>query len=343
MNPNNRTDILPRSLELAEDVIETLAGRSWRLSAVVSAISSQKRVALMRARILVLLIESRCPVGVKPRRRWYVPGGVARLGIDGLRRRWFSRFGVDPPTRRTFQAHIAELERACALVRVPGDWIPCKFDPGRPERRPRYVDTFLLLEEELEAEWWSTEGRRLEEARPDTRCSPAAWRMVFHGWRERAIRGEHLQPTLFEVGGIQAAGIPVPKRTAPAPSLEDPGYAADQIAEIVHRESASPGEIIGTLDRLGIQIVGVNRSRLQRDIFRLRGGLALLALALRRGDTIRKPSGWIVRATGASDRELKLALRSLPDPLEIAPRNHRPNRASEPMDVSQLIQTSLLR
>lgn len=210
------------------DPFEALEGRNRRLACVVEASSRRAHVRRFRSQLLILLLEMSCPPHVRPRRRWYVPGAVARVGASGLRRAWRGFYGEEPMTERTFRSHLTALEQCLAIIRAPGDWLPMLRDPERPERRPRYADTIHVLESDSAALWWAGEGRALLEACPSARFNPDRWREQFQEWRARArFRQAHLQfgdasPSDANASpprGVEGNGGPRPaSSTAPIPS-----------------------------------------------------------------------------------------------------------------------------
>jgi len=285
--------------------LERLASRSRRLADLVEAISRRRDVRDRRAKLLLLLLELRCPASGRPRRPWYVPGAVARLGPSGIWRAWRTRFGEAPPSERTIRSHLGMLERHLAIMRSPGDRLPVLFDDEHPERLPRHPDTIHLLEEDREAEWWAGEGRALLEANPTARLSPSTWRRLFRDWRERASARQLSLPF----------PTPMPE---PAPGASPQPPAAKASLELAQAAVASPaaGGILSALDRAGAELRGPNRRRLARDLPRLRCACALLAVALKRQADrtedrwrVRRRAGWIARAFDeATPAELTSAL-----------------------------------
>lgn len=303
--------------------IDELEARHFRIGAAVRAASRRSDVRELRSKIVLILLAMRCPVGRAPRRRWYVPGGVARLGAEGIRRAWPSFWPGSPPTVRTVRAHLGALESAGVLVRGPGDWL-ASVNPEAPHKRPRYPDTFHILDDEEEAEWWQNTGRALLEKEPSARHSPDRWRMLFGRWRDRLrdeLAGLGPQPML---PGLEALAPPTKKRPpavqATPKEVESSEGIAERLSEVVHRDRVSAGEIVGTLDRCGIHLRGAMRSRMQGNLYRLRGAAALLALALLRGDRVRNRPGWVVSAWNhARDAEVDKALRALEPSTTFAP------------------------
>ena len=292
------------------DPFEYLEARNWRLAKAVEASSRQRRVRRFRSQILLLLLELRCPLGVTPRKRHYVPGAVVRLGIGGIRRLWKARWGEEPMTLRTFQTHVGKLEEACCLVRAPGDWLPCRRDPKHPERRPAHRQTFHLLESDEVAEWWAGPGQQLLEQRPEVQFSIDRWRMVFGNWRRQAAQWalEEASGSLFDTVEDSA---PAPREIS-HPKIDALGL--ERLGEVAHRGTAEASEIVAALDAAGVRVRGPNRLRLQQDLPRLRGAVALLIVALRRGDRIRNAPGWVVRtATRAPVEDLRAAMARTSD------------------------------
>ena len=165
-----------------------LEARSRRLAQAVEACSRRRDVRERRSQIVLIVQAAACPLGCRARRPWYVPGAAARLGARGIARAWRVVWGEEPPTVRTIRSHLGALERACVLVRAPGAWLPAWTDPEHPERRPRYPDSFHLLEDDRAAEWWATIGRRRLEDAPRARQNPGIWARLFGAWRSEAAR-----------------------------------------------------------------------------------------------------------------------------------------------------------
>lgn len=276
------------------DPFAHLEARAPRLANAILATTRRRDVRERRSQLVLLLLALACPVGRRPLKSWYVPGGVARVGAEGIRRAWRAYWGEDPPSLRTVRSYLGELEAAAVLVRSPGDWLPILRAPEHPERRPRYPDTFHLLRSDATAEWWSGPGRLLLERNPATRCSPDAWRTVFQGWRERAGQGE------LELVALIAAGEPQPTR-----GIGSRGKVAPELAEVQVEEAAlitaavrarrGPMVLLGALAEAGCHIHGGNAARLVATPELFEGAALLLARALRRGDRIRNQAGWLVR------------------------------------------------
>ncbi len=277
----------PQSFE-ERNALESLAVRSVRLATIVQAASRRRDVRDLRAKILGLLLALRCPVGSSPARAWYVPGGVARLGISGLARAWRGFYGEEAPTERTLRAHLGTLERACAVVRVPGDWIPTA--PGAP--RLRHPDTILLLEDERDARFWADEGLAVLEREPEARIDPTLWRRLFRGWRDRARDPQ--------------ARLPFPAPEARPDQDTRPAQTTRQDAAAV-REALQAGDdlaLLGALRKVGADPDRSVLFRLLRQSVPLRRAAALFAEELERGTRIRNRPGWIVWAFRAAGGRL---------------------------------------
>jgi len=277
---------------VAPDPLDELAARSHRLATVVSATSRRRDVRETRARVLLLLLELRCPLGRSPRLRWYVPGAVARLGWRGILDRWRERFGEDPPAERTIRGHLGALEGACAIQRQPGDFLPVRRDYLKEGRRPRHPDTLHVLEDERDATWWATTGEALLERNPDARRDPRAWKRLFARWRELARTPE----LPFELPEDPPAVAHAPERVQ-----------AVLVASTARGALAS----LSGLAAAGLRLGARERLELARDPARLAGAAGLLWRALDRGDRVRNPEGWLLRAfRSASSDELAAAARA---------------------------------
>lgn len=279
------------------DSIDLLATRSRRLANVVAAISRRKPVREFRARLLLLLLDMRAPLGKRARHDWYVPGAVARMGVDGLRRAWRGYFGEDPMTERTFRSHLTALENACAIVRAPGDWLWTMVDPAHPERRPRFASTIHVLESERSAAWWATRGKELLAKHPRAKSNPDVWAQRFGDWRVQAAKD---QLELF--AGLDALEIGKEPRDEPDQSAPASAKAATQleaakaIAGALRRRTSDPIELLTALYRAGVHVKGRAQFRTIREPIKLAGAAALLAVALARGDVIRNRAGWLLSA-----------------------------------------------
>lgn len=279
--------------------------------------------------VLLLVRAASCPVGTRPRRAWYVPGASARLGAGGIRRAWRGYFEEDPPTERTIRAHLRVLEDLLALVRSPGDWLPVRT--SSPLHRPRYPDTLHLVETDIEAEWWVRVGGPRLDRDPRAERNPDRWRARFGRWRAEArSSGDASQGSLFDAppGGQEGRGtgvaaiadvlaglLPPGKRMAETrtrPAGELPSATGALALARVVRGGAHALEVLAHLRLAGAQIRGPNYARLAESPARLRGAAALFVHAILRGDRIRSPGGWVVRAFDAAPRaELDAAIARL--------------------------------
>jgi len=185
------------------------------------------------------------------------------------------------------------LESAGVLVKSPGDWLPIPRDPKHPERRPTYAQTFHLLETDEVADWWAADGQKILKLHPNCKTNPDRFRMLLGDWRKRAAKGPSgvVQETLWDDSATISAGDGA--GSGSARSIE---HRVDILREIVCRPNVRPDEIVVSLDRAGLRLRGPNRLKVQRNAGRLRGVAAMAAIAISRGDKIRKPGGWIFRA-----------------------------------------------
>jgi len=308
----------------AIDAIDELARRCRRLADAVEATTRRRDVRDRRAKILLTILGTRCPTSGRPRKSWYVPGAAARLGAEGIQRAWAERWGEEPPSMRTIRAHLGHLEMACAIARSPGDWLPQMRDPEHPERRPRYPDTFHVLESHESAIWWATTGRSRIEANPDSRFNPTRWKALFARWRTEAARAT-TQPELFDGRHPDAAlaatiaeqplegararaprGLPA----RPKPATAAATAAADEIAATCRTKDQSPLDVLAALQRAGVDLQGKMSWAVTGDPARLQAAACMLAIALDRGDQIRNRAGWLVRAFRyAGEAEHRAAVR----------------------------------
>lgn len=297
LNPSRKQALSPNVPATAfADPLGDLAEEAPRLANVVEATSRKRDVRCKRAKILLLLLALACPASAEPSRPWYVPGGVARVGAEGLLRAWQGFFHEPAPSLRSMRTHLGELERGLALVASPGDWMPAARDPEHPERRPRYPQTFHLLVNDETAEWWEREGLELAQKHPETRHNPDAWRRVFRGWRERAARVAR-EPMLpfTDPQSLEERT----QRAAVGGRVEEPARQRDDaraIAKAASEHEQDPLALLSALRKAGVQLSGSKVAvSLAREPRRLAAAARLLARALERGDRIRNRAGWLVR------------------------------------------------
>lgn len=288
--------------------LDELARLAPRLAAVVESCSKRRDVRTARSRILVVLLEARCPRNVAPRRPWYVPGAVARMPIAVQRQAFRQRWGEEPPSERRWRDHLRELERALAIVRAPGDPIPqLRPNPSGEPRAWRYPDTVHLLDDDADAEWWAAQGAFLVAQHPEVRVSAAAWRLHLGDWRER----RPVQLELFALLDRVAARMDVRGNGPPPVRSLDDGRAAAVLAAVATGE----GPARDALERMaaaGVEVRGRMRPILLARPERLRGAAGLLALALRRQRPVRNRTGFIVSVwRSARDAELSAARAAL--------------------------------
>lgn len=273
----------------AVEPLEELAARHHRFAIVVDASSSRRDAKATRARIVLLLLELRCPLAGTPRKRWYVPGAVARVGWRGLSDRWLKRFGEQAPSERALRGHLAQLESACILQRAPGDYLPVRRELVAAGKRPRYPDTFHILAGEAESEWWADAGERILENHPDAKTNPRRWREVLGDWRNWIG-----QPGLPFPRGDGSAEANVPRGT---PCRPTPPTEKQLAARVVAAAGArGPLGVISALHRAGVALEARAASQAARDHARLAGATAMLGAAIARGPKISNPAGWLLRA-----------------------------------------------
>lgn len=233
---------------------------------------------------MLLLLALRCPERGRPLRSWYIPGAVVRLGIAGIRRAWRGFFGEPAPGERTLNRHVAVLERGAALVRAPGAWIPT----GRGARPARWPDTFHVLEDDRDSEWWAREGLELLEEHPEARTNPGSWGRTFRSWKRRAREPQ--------------GRLPFPP-TRPAPTVDAESVVeGPEAARRVLRGLASsePLDLLAALRDVGAAPTGRVLTQVAARLEPLRAAAARLARELGRGTRIRNRAGWLVWAFRAA-------------------------------------------
>ncbi len=292
--------------------LDALSRRSVLLAGLVESASRRRDVRELRARIVLLLLNLRCPLHARPTRSWYVPGAVARLGAEGLLRAWEGFFGEEAPCLRSMRSHLGMLEQSGILRRSPGDWIPGFRDAAHPERRPRWPDTFHVLDGEAATEFWAGPGGRLLELHPEARHSPDAWRKLFGRWREGGLQ---------DVFSFEAPTLPEPARRAAAGSDEAQETRARGVALARGlKRAAGPLEVLSALAGAGVTLKGGLGFKAAGAWPRLRAVGALLARALCRGDRVRNPSAWVARVfEDAAPKELEQARGWIGDEIARSP------------------------
>jgi hypothetical protein len=305
---------VPASLEFAfcgqsadrSSAVDDLARRSVCLAALVEASSRRRDVRDLRARLTLLLLALRCPLSGRPGRPWYIPGAVVRLGAEGLARAWRGYWGEAPPCLRSLRAHLGCLEGAGVLQRAPGEWLPRRRDEAHPERRPRWPDTFHVLDGETATEWWAGHGARLLELYPAARQNPDVWRRLFAGWRRP---GAAAQGVLALAGGAVS-----PRRVAASPDEQSAVRARGVMLARALKRAAGAAAVLEALEVAGAGLRGGASFRGAGAWPRLRSAGAMLARALQRGDRVRNPAGWVWRAfQSAAADELAAARRWIGD------------------------------
>jgi hypothetical protein len=285
--------------------MQELSRRSVLLTALVESASRRRDVRELRAQIVLLLLSLRCPLSGAPLKPWYVPGAVARLGAEGLLRAWRGYFGEDPPCLRSMRSHLGALEQAGILQRGPGDWLPMRRDPAHPERRPRWPDTFHVLDGEAASEFWSGPGARLLELYPAARHSPDLWRKLFSGWRSGA------RQHVLALEGLLGSPESPPRAAANPEDLAASKARGVALGRELVR-ARSPLAVLEALGRAGANLKGAASFRAAGQWRRAQACGGLLARALARGDRIRNPAGWIWRALeDATAQDLAVGARWL--------------------------------
>lgn len=271
----------PKSFQ-GGNALEDLFRRSVRLATVVQATSRRRDVRELRSKIVLLLLALRCPMFGTPAKGWYVKGAVARRGLEGLLRSWAGFWGELAPSLRTLQAHASVLERSCAIVRAPGDWIPTAA--GAP--RLRFPDTIHVLDDERDAAWWADEGLPLLERAPHARIDPTAWRKLFRGWRDRARDPQARLP--FPPAKLR------PDQDQ-RPAAQGPEDAA-VVRAVLDRGRPDLGELLSALREIGAAPDGRVQFQLAADAPALVRAAARLATELANRTRIRNRPGWLVWA-----------------------------------------------
>lgn len=258
----------------------------------MESVSRRKDVREIRARLLLVLLELRCPARCRPRRPWYVPGAVARLGVEGLRRAWRSVLGEEPPCERSVRSHLGLLVKVRALVRSPGDPLE-GVEPG-PRFRPRHPDTLHLLEDEDALLDWLAVAPAVE-ARPEARRDVHLWARLAGRWR--GGRPRQLEFDFAAASGAAMAARPPDGLADRVGDQKPQGEALRRaLGAVLENPAHDALELQRALAASGVVLRGRPSFELAADVGRLRGSASLLALAMARGDAIRNPAAWLVRA-----------------------------------------------
>lgn len=267
--------------------LDLLAARSRRLADLVEAVSRRRDVRELRARLLVLLLELRCPHSGRPKRSWYVPGAVCRMGVEAIRRAWRGYHRTEPPCARTIRAHLGLLEQVRAVVRQPGDWVGLRTEPREGGWRPRHADTIHVLEDEESLEAWVRNGAEVLRSHPEARRNPDAWARLLSGWRRRRPAR---QLGLFD--DLPPEGL----QDRVGEGRADGRALASDLAALPEERRRDALQLLLVARAHGVEARGRPTWALAADRSRLEGGLCLLARALVRGDCVRNRAAWLVRA-----------------------------------------------
>lgn len=294
------------SLSVASSYLDQVGARCRRFGQVLEQCGRRRDFVERQAQVLLLLMAVECPLTGTPRRDWYVRGAVARFGWRSIQRAWEGFFGEQGPTQRTIQEHLRVLEAAGLILRSPGD--PTNW--GDPTK-PAHARTIWLLRSDQEQRWWATAGRERLEQHPEAAVSAAAWRRLFGRWRDEA---QQLGLSFIEGGqgpGEAASSSGGGATVSAHPPLTPSPASLEAIATCI-RERAVGQELLARLRRAGVGLARGRGELLAQNAARLRGAAALLLRALRRGDEIDNPAGWLVHAwKHAPPRERDAAVRAL--------------------------------
>lgn len=305
--------LLPFSEGDRIDPFASLQQRRPRLALAIAATTRRRDTRRRRAQVLLMLLQFKCPLGVTKRRAWYVPGAVARQGADGIESSWVAYWDENPPSMRTIRQHLRCLQDAGTLVAAPGDFLPILRHPEHPEHKPRYPDTFHILETDVEAKWWGEVGMIELANRPKVRHNPEKWAELFGNWRAKARRHSK-NPGILYPENLAADALAGPLDENPAEVSQPLANLVDDakvLEAAVRDKKAHPLELLAAVADIGARIRGGLGFRMTSNGPRLRGAVALLAVALRRGKTIHNRAGWLVNAwRTASADELREAIRS---------------------------------
>ncbi len=286
--------------------LELLAGRSRHLATVVEATSRRGPVRSRRAQLLLLLLRLRCPTDSRPKHSWYVPGAVARLGAEGIRRAWKGFFGEEPPSLRTVRSYLGLLEQACAIVREPGEPMPWHPDPKHPERRPRYPDTFHVVESERASRWWADVGHQRLDELGERRHLSSCWRAMLGDWRSEVSK------TQLELYRLE--------RVDELDEISPAERSTELVASL--RCARGPFDLLAAARAAGAHLGHVASIELAADTSRLAASLAMLAITLQREERgrattrVRSRGRWLLwafrHATPTEHAAALEALRSNP-------------------------------
>ncbi len=272
--------VVPVSIRLEDEDARRLAVRAPRLALLVEASSPRRDVRRARSRLLLTLLALSCPRKGQPRRPWYVPGAVARLGLEGIRRALAAAWAW-APCDRTIRRHLAALEEVLALVRQPGERIAALRRPGRA---PRYPDTLILLDDEREAAFWEGQGADVLRAHPELRTSPEAWERRLGPWRSWARQHQ------LELFAPAPAPLAFPG-LEPAP--RDEGERRRAALELARAVRGPALDLLGALDRAGVHVPARAQLAALGRPEPLRRAAAVYALALSRGAEVRDGWAWV--------------------------------------------------
>lgn len=272
--------IRPAPLADADADLRRLAARSQRLSLLVEASSARADTRRARSRLLLLLLSLACPRDATPSRSWYVPGAVARLSVEGIRRAWARAWRGEPCTR-TLRRHLQALEGVLAIVREPGQRLAHLRRPGRA---PRFPDTIHVLENEAEGLWWEKSGSEVLRRHPELRTSPEAWASRLGAWRSLAHSRQ------LELFAEPRAPLAMPGHELPPTSPAAQAASARLVVQGLRRGGL---ELLEALAAAGAHLPAQAQAEALAGPSRFSRAAALYALALSRGDRIRDGWAWI--------------------------------------------------
>jgi hypothetical protein len=281
------------------DPFGALTGRRARFAQAIAATTLRRDTRRRRAQVLLMLLQFRCPLRGNSRRGWYVAGAVARMGADWIETTWRTFWQEEAPSMRTIREHLRKLQECGVLVAAPGDWLPMLRQADHPERRPRYPDTYHLLDSDAEAHWWADVGLPRLEQNPSARHNPTLWRRLFASWRDEVAKA--IAPGFSPAAEVAESAPRQKAATKPVRQVQNVDKSAILALELAVARADDDTKVgrlalLTAAAEMGARIQGQLSFQMLAGRGDVRGAVAMLAQALRRSKPITNRAGWLVAA-----------------------------------------------
>jgi hypothetical protein len=278
-----------------EEQLDLIKQRSRHLADAASAACKYASARLRSARILWILLD----IAPNPRSRqplkesFYIYGAVVRKSASpaGIQLWWRNKYfpGVEPPTQECIEEHLKRLQKAGALIRLPGDLRG--FGEGL---RPQYNDSIHLIYTEREETWWDQVGMARWKKAGLSR-DPRLCRRLFKRWRDEAADPQ-LRLRFDELKPDHPDRTPVEKDA----ELDEMAQKLEHAAFTISGNTVIDGwSLLSACYQAGIKIERNDpQEALAKQPETLRKAMRALARHFRRRCRIWNPAGWLIRACG---------------------------------------------